>query len=171
MKQQVKPSSIKPNPDNPRFIRDQKFQELKESMQTFSKMQEFKPIIVDENMMVLAGNMRLKVAKELKWKTVWIDDLSGWTEKEKREFIIRDNTHAGEWDMDDLANKYSVDELKGFGLELPGLYNEEEQFHVDQIKEDLKQSWFVNVDCVTEQEAGKLFDELTKRGMIVKIVQ
>tara|TARA_R110001592_G_scaffold75681_1_gene228965 strand:- start:790 stop:1908 length:1119 start_codon:yes stop_codon:yes gene_type:complete len=126
MKQQVKPRLLKPNPDNPRFIRDAKYQELKESMASFPKMQEFKPIVVDENMMVLAGNMRLKVAKDLKWETVWIDDLSGWTEEEKREFIIRDNTHAGEWDMDDLANKYSVDELKEFGLELPPMFDEPE---------------------------------------------
>ena len=171
MKQQVKPRLLKPNPDNPRFIRDAKYQELKESMASFPKMQEFKPIVVDENMMVLAGNMRLKVAKELKWETVWIDDLSGWTEEEKREFIIRDNTHAGEWDMDDLANKYSVDELKGFGLELPGLYNELSEEVKKEREELFGEEWFVNVECVSEKEASVLFQELKDRGLIVKIIR
>lgn len=171
MKQQVKPRLLKPNPDNPRFIRDAKYKELKESMASFPKMQEFKPIVVDENMMVLAGNMRLKVARELKWETVWIDDLSGWTEEEKREFIIRDNTHAGEWDMDDLANKYSVDELKGFGLELPGLYNELSEDVKEEREELFGEEWFVNVECVSEKEANVLFTELKERGLIVKIVR
>lgn len=121
MKQQLKPRILKPNPDNPRFIRDAKYRELIQSMKSFPKMQEFKPIIVDESMLVLAGNMRLRAAKELKWETVWVDDLSGWSEKEKREFVIRDNTHAGQWNTDDLANNYSVNELKGFGLELPDI--------------------------------------------------
>jgi len=171
MKQQLKPRILKPNPDNPRFIRDAKYRELIESMESFPKMQEYKPIIVDENMMVLAGNMRLRAAKELKWETVWIDDLSGWTEKEKREFIIRDNTHAGEWDMDDLANKYSVDELKGFGLELPGLYNELSEDETQEREELFGEEWFVNVECDNEKIASVLFQELKDRGLIVKIVR
>ena len=138
MKQQLKPRILKPNPDNPRFIRDAKYRELIESMKSFPKMQEFKPIIVDENMMVLAGNMRLRAAKELKWETVWIDDLSGWTEKEKREFIIRDNTHAGEWDMDDLANSWEVNDLKDWGLNMPVMFEGDLDFDTERTETDNK---------------------------------
>lgn len=89
--QKVKISEIKPNPNNPRIIKDEKFKKLVKSIQDFPEMLELRPIVVDDNMVVLGGNMRLKALKELKIKEVPIIKANELTEDQKKEFIIKDN--------------------------------------------------------------------------------
>lgn len=119
MKELVKISSVKENSKNPRFIKDDKFKKLVKSIKEFPDMLEKRPIIVDENMIVLGGNMRLKACKEAGLKEVWIDKAENWTEEQKAEFIIKDNVGFGEWDWDMLANEWDVELLDDWGLELP----------------------------------------------------
>ena len=95
---------VKENPDNPRFIKDSKFKKLVKSIKAFPEMLEKRPIVVDENMVVLGGNMRLKACKSAGLFEVWIDIAQGWTEEQKQEFIVKDNVGFGEWDWDILAN-------------------------------------------------------------------
>ena len=118
MKQQVKINKVIPNKDNPRVIKDTKFKELVKSIKGFPKMFEKRPIVVDENMVVLGGNMRLKAAQSAGLKEVWIDDTEDWTEEEKREFIIKDNVPYGEWEWDMLANEWDSVLLNEFGLDV-----------------------------------------------------
>ena len=118
----MKISKIKSNPDNPRIIKDDKFHKLVESIDKFPKMMELRPIVIDNNDMVLGGNMRLKALQHLGFKDVsetWIKRADDLTDEEKKEFIIKDNAGFGEWDWDILANEWDVDFLKDCGLDIP----------------------------------------------------
>jgi ParB-like chromosome segregation protein Spo0J len=118
MKQQVKINTVKSNPNNPRIIKDAKFQKLVQSLKDFPEMLEKRPIVVDENMVVLGGNMRLKASVEAGLKQVWIDVAEGWTDAQKKEFVIKDNASFGDWDWDILANEYDPADLSNWGLDV-----------------------------------------------------
>jgi hypothetical protein len=122
----VKLSEIKTNPNNPRLIKDDKFHKLVKSIQEFPKMLEIRPIVVNSDMIVLGGNMRLKACKEAGLKEIPIifaDDLS---EEQQREFIIKDNVGFGEWDWEMIANEWDSEQLEEWGLDLPGFDNVED---------------------------------------------
>jgi hypothetical protein len=115
----MKINLIKPNPNNPRIIKDDKFKKLVQSIKDFPQMLELRPIVIDENNIVLGGNMRLKACQELGLKdvpTIFAKDL---TEEQKKEFIIKDNVGFGEWNWDDLANGWDEELLVEWGLDLP----------------------------------------------------
>lgn len=118
-KELVKISEVQENPNNPRIIKGDKFKKLVKSIEAFPEMLEKRPIVVDENNIVLGGNMRLKACKEAGLKEVWIDRANDWTEEQKQEFIIKDNVSFGEWDWDILANEWDVDAVTDWGLDLP----------------------------------------------------
>jgi len=118
MRQQVKIYKIKGNPKNPRIIKNDKFKKLVKSIQEFPEMLEKRPIVVDEDMMVLGGNMRLKASKEAGLKEVWIDIATGWSQEKKDEFIVKDNVGFGEWEWDMLANEWDSVELEDWGLDV-----------------------------------------------------
>lgn len=106
----MKLSEIKPNPVNPRVLRDDKFKKLVKSLRQFPEMMSKRPIVVDEDGMILGGNMRWRALQEIYGKTgeipdEWVSTAKGWTEDQKREFIIKDNSSFGEWDWDILANE------------------------------------------------------------------
>jgi len=116
----IKISDIKPNPNNPRQIKDDKFKKLVQSIKDFPEMLSLRPIVVNDEMVVLGGNMRLKACKEAGLKEVPIIKASELTEDQQREFIIKDNVGFGEWDWDSLANEWDAVELEAWGLDLPG---------------------------------------------------
>ena len=118
MKQKVKIGDVIPNEKNPRYIRDPKFNKLVTSIKEFPQMLEKRPIVVDENMIVLGGNMRLNACKKAGLKEVWIDVAEGWTQKQKNEFIIKDNVGFGEWDWDILANDWQTEQLTDWGMDV-----------------------------------------------------
>jgi DNA modification methylase len=132
MKQLVKISQVKANPKNPRIIKDHKFKKLVQSIKDFPEMLEKRPIVVDENMIVLGGNMRLKACLEAGLKEVWID-VAEWSEEQKQEFIIKDNVGYGEWDWEILANEWEPDQLTDWGLDIPEV---EVQDFEPEAKED-----------------------------------
>lgn len=116
MKQLIKISQVKGNPNNPRLIKNDKFKKLVKSVQDFPEMLELRPIVVDENMIVLGGNMRLKACIEAGLKEVWIE-VADLTEQQKKEFTIKDNVGFGEWEWDMLANEWEQTELEDWGLD------------------------------------------------------
>jgi site-specific DNA-methyltransferase (adenine-specific) len=124
MKRKVKIEDLKSNPENPRLIKDVKFNKLVSSLREFPEMLEIRPIIIDEDNVVLGGNMRLKAAIELGLKEVWIDTAWGLNEEQKKEFIIKDNSSFGEWDWEVLANEWNVKDLDDWGLDLPPMFDE-----------------------------------------------
>lgn len=136
-------SKVKANPNNPRIIKDDKFAKLVKSIQEFPKMLELRPIVVNEDMIVLGGNMRLKACKEAGLKEIPIIKASELTEEQQKEFIIKDNVGFGEWDWNDLANNWDADKLNEWGLDIPGFEEEvleakEDDFAIpEEIKTDI----------------------------------
>jgi hypothetical protein len=118
MKQQVKISTVKGNPNNPRIIKNDKFKKLVTSIKEFPEMLKLRPIVVDEDMIVLGGNMRLKASKDAGLTEVWIDIAEGLTEEQKKEFIVKDNVGFGEWEWDMLANEWDSVQLAEWGLDV-----------------------------------------------------
>lgn len=119
MVQKVDIRTVKENKKNPRYIRDNKFKKLVKSIKEFPEMLEYRPIIVDENMTILGGNMRYKAAKAAGLFEIYIDVVKDWTDKQKEQFIIKDNVGFGDWDWDLLANEWDVQDLNDWGLNLP----------------------------------------------------
>jgi ParB-like chromosome segregation protein Spo0J len=117
-------SEIKPNPKNPRVIKDDKFAKLVESLRSFPEMLEKRPLVcvtdIDGKVFPLGGNMRLKAANELKMKELPVVMADDWTEEQRREFIIKDNVGFGEWDWEQLANGWDNEKLTEWGLDVPG---------------------------------------------------
>ena len=134
MIKKVKISEVKPNPNNPRLIKDDKFKKLVKSIQEFPDMLNVRPIVVNKDMIVLGGNMRLKAIKEAGHTEVAVE-IVDWTEDQQKEFIVKDNVGYGEWDWDDLANNWDAQELTDWGLDIPNfdatvLEAEEDDFAV-----------------------------------------
>ena len=114
----IKISKIKLNPNNPRLVKDDKFEKLVRSIKEFPEMLNIRPIVVNSDMIVLGGNMRLKACKEAGLDEVPIIRADNLTEDQQRQFIIKDNVGFGEWDWDMLANEWDSVELEDWGLDV-----------------------------------------------------
>jgi ParB-like chromosome segregation protein Spo0J len=115
----VKISEVKSNPNNPRIIKDDKFQKLVKSIKEFPEMLNIRPIVVNADMVVLGGNMRLKACKEAGIKEVAIIKADDLTDEQQKQFIIKDNVGFGEWDWENLANQWDENDLAEWGLDIP----------------------------------------------------
>jgi hypothetical protein len=113
-------SQIKPNPENPRIIKDHKFKQLVESIKSFPQMLELRPIVIDKDNVVLGGNMRLKACIEAGLTDVPVVQAKDLTDLQKKEFIVKDNVGYGEWDWEDLANSWDVEQITDWGLDING---------------------------------------------------
>jgi len=156
-------SQVIPNPTNPRIIKDDKFKKLTKSIQEFPEMLELRPIVVDSNMVVLGGNMRLKACIAAGLKEVPIIVADNLTEQQKAEFIIKDNVGFGEWDWDLLANQWDVEALTDWGLDVGGFDLNAEQFGdefslPDGDKSPFQQMTFTLADEQTEQIKNAIAD-------------
>ena len=135
----IKLSNIKPNPNNPRIIKDEKFDKLVKSIKDFPKMMELRPMVINADNIVLGGNMRLKALKELGYKEVpdeWVKRAEDLTEDEQRQFIIKDNVGFGEHDWEMLATEWDADELSNWGLDMPSDWGEEEVLEAEEDEFD-----------------------------------
>ena len=117
---EVKVGDVKANPNNPRIIKDEKFKQLVKSIQDFPEMLKLRPIIVNDDMVVLGGNMRLKACKEAGLKTIPIIKASLLSEQKQKEFIVKDNVGYGEWDWETIANEWDTKQLEEWGLDIIG---------------------------------------------------
>ena len=117
--ERVNIKQVLPNPDNPRFIKDYKFEKLVKSIKEFPQMLDLRPIVVNQDMIVLGGNMRLKACEEAGLTEVPIIFADNLTPEQEKEFIIKDNSSFGEWDWDLLANEWDVDQLNDWGMDVP----------------------------------------------------
>jgi hypothetical protein len=155
---------VRPNPDNPRFIKGNKFEKLVKSIKEFPEMLDLRPIVVNQDMIVLGGNMRLKACEEAGLKEVPIIFADNLTPEQEKEFIIKDNSSFGEWDWDLLANEWSTDQLIDWGMDLPkewALDPEElgEDFSLaDGDREPFQQMTFKLADEQAEQIKNALDD-------------
>ena len=115
----AKIKDIKTNPNNPRYIKDEKFNKLVQSIKELPEMLELRPIVVNDEMVVLGGNMRLKACQKAGLKEVPIIKASDLSPEQQQEFIIKDNIGFGEWDWDMLANEWDAEKLTDWGLDVP----------------------------------------------------
>lgn len=116
-------TEIKPNPKNPRVIKDEKFAKLVQSLKDFPEMLEKRPLVcftdTDGKLVVLGGNMRLKAAKEVGLKELPIMLADDWTEEQKQQFLVKDNVGFGEWNWEELQQDWDVEQLEQWGLDVP----------------------------------------------------
>ena len=134
----IKIHKIKSNPNNPRLIKDVKFKKLVKSIKEFPEMLKLRPIVVDEKNIILGGNMRHKACIEAGLKEVYVIQADDLTEKQKEEFIIKDNVGFGEWDWDLLANDWTNEKLNEWGLDVweDKGYEVEDFFTEEQEKDE-----------------------------------
>ena len=129
-------NKIKKNPDNPRLIKDSQYQTLIRSIKEFPEMLKLRPLVLDESNTILGGNMRYEACRELGIKEIPVIYAKGLTDKQKKEFIIKDNLSYGEWDYAMLANEWDTEQLQNWGLNIPE-FNEMNQGELDSFfKED-----------------------------------
>ena len=114
----IKIQKLKENPDNPRIISRDKFRKLVNSLKEFPQMLKLRPIVVDEDNIILGGNMRYKAALELGLSEVWVIQADDLTKEQKAEFIIKDNAGFGKWDWETLANDWSMEVLTDWGVDV-----------------------------------------------------
>lgn len=133
---------VKLNDANPRFIRDNRFEQLVQSLIAFPDMLHVRPIVIDEAGVALGGNMRLHAALRLGYTEVPTLRVTGWSQEQKREFIIKDNASFGEWDFDVLANEWSELPLEAWGLNLPKDWLAEESVELAADGEELAHADF-----------------------------
>jgi ParB-like chromosome segregation protein Spo0J len=164
----IKISEVKSNPNNPRIIKDDKFKKLVQSIKDFPEMLNIRPIVVNQDMIILGGNMRYKACKEAGLKEIPIikTDL---TEAQQREFLIKDNTSGGEWDWEVLANEWDNEQLESWGLDLPKFEQDYEEIIPSGYEEN--QRWFLNIEFELESNCQEWYDKLINEGLICKIVQ
>jgi len=174
----MKLSEIKTNPNNPRIIKDDRFKKLVKSISEFPKMMKLRPIVIDNNNMVLGGNMRLKALQELKFKEIsndWVKRADELTEDEKQRFIIADNVGFGDHDWDILSNDWDKDLLEEWGVEFLDfdniitdieeidLFNESVNFTIKCDSLDQLEELQTKLSCDTQKLSYK--DFLIKVGL------
>lgn len=124
---------IKPNPENPRIIKDEAFAKLVKSLQDFPEMASVREVVLNKDHVILGGNMRFKAMVEAGWKDIPVK-IVDWPEEQQREFVIKDNVSGGEWDWDILANEWDTELLDEWGLDVPA-WDTEEELEEDEAPE------------------------------------
>lgn len=135
MIKKVKIAEVKPNPNNPRLIKDDKFRKLVKSIQEFPDMLSVRPIVVNKDMVVLGGNMRLKAIKEAGYKDIAVE-IVDWNEDQQKEFIVKDNASFGEWNWDDLANNWDEEQLVEWGVDTWVSKNNDDLLELEEKTEE-----------------------------------
>lgn len=124
---------IKPNPDNPRIIKDDKFHKLVQSLKDFPEMASVREIVINKEHIILGGNMRYKAMIEAGWTEAPVK-IVDWPEDKQKEFVVKDNVSGGEWDWDAIANQYELEDLDAWGVDLPDV--EDTEGTADSDKEE-----------------------------------
>ena len=139
---------IKGLPKNPRYLKESEHDKLKKSLTDSPEFLEYKPLMVyamdNGNYVTICGNMRLRVANELRldghseFDTIPCVVLKADTPIEKiKEYAIKDNVQAGNWDWDELANgEWETDDLQDWGVDCSFLNTDEDDTDIDELFED-----------------------------------
>ena len=156
-------SEVKLNPNNPRLIKDDKFKKLVQSIKDFPEMINIRPIVVNQDMIILGGNMRYKACKEAGLKEIPIikTDL---TEEQQREFLIKDNTSGGEWDWEVLANEWDTDQLEAWGLDLPIDFKINNDEDLKDLSSTINNLYRIEVICIDEEHQENSYNKLIEQG-------
>ncbi|CAB4219859.1 ParB/Sulfiredoxin [uncultured Caudovirales phage] len=160
-KQIVKISAVKSNPNNPRIIKDENFQKLVNSIKEFPEMMEIRPIVVNDDMIILGGNMRFKASKEAGLKEIPIIKVSGLSAEKQREFVIKDNVSGGEWDWG-LLQEWDSLELESWGLDIPIFKDAENE--LKDLSSEIENLYRIEVTCKDEEHQEIVYNKLIEQG-------
>lgn len=168
-------SEIKLNEENPRYITDDKFKQLVKSIKDFPEMLKIRPVVIDENNIALGGNMRLRASLEAGITEIPVIKAVDLTEKQKQEFIIKDNVGFGSWDWDLINNNWDVEELKDWGLEVWDgvgldydlLEDESLDDEMDKMTEGVKKAILIEFESDNYEEAAELVKFFRERGAYI----
>ena len=166
----VQINRITPNPSNPRVIKDEKFKKLVQSIKDFPQMLEIRPIVVNDDMVVLGGNMRLRACQDAGLKEIPIIKASTLTPEQQKEFIIKDNVGFGEWDWAMLANDFDIEQLEDWGLDVPGITTVEEATEDDYEIPDEIQTDIVPGDLFEIGEHRLLCGDSTDSDAVARLM-
>lgn len=119
-------NKVKINPNNPRIIKDDNFKKLVRSVIDFPEMLKLRPIVVNEEMIILGGNMRYRACVEAGLTEVPVIIAKGLTPDQQNEFLIKDNVSGGDWDWDLIANNWDQLQVEEWGLNIPIFLNSDE---------------------------------------------
>tara|TARA_R110002020_G_scaffold190290_1_gene389788 strand:+ start:7934 stop:8524 length:591 start_codon:yes stop_codon:yes gene_type:complete len=170
---QIKIHKVKANPNNPRLIKGDKFKKLVQSIKDFPEMLKLRPIVVNKEMVVLGGNMRLKACIDAGLKEIWVAKAWELTPEQENEFIIKDNSNFGDWDWDILANIWDTKQLKDWGIDV---WQPEEQIdysvlddidldqEIQTMYDQTKKSIILEYPAENFEPVKKLYDELKNKG-------
>ena len=173
MIKQVKVGTLNVNPTNPRLIKNDKFKKLVKSIKDFPEMLEYRPIIINEDNIILGGNMRYKAAIDAGLKEVYILKVKNLSKKKQEEFIIKDNASFGDWDWDILANIWDNQKLNEWGIDV---WQPEEQIdysvlddidldeEIQTMYDQTKKSIILEYPAENFEPVKKLYDELKNKG-------
>jgi ParB-like chromosome segregation protein Spo0J len=157
----VKINEIKLNPNNPRLIKDDKFAKLVKSIKDFPEMLNIRPIVVNDDMVILGGNMRFKACKEAGLKEVPIIKASGLSAEKQREFLIKDNISGGEWDWA-LLEKWDNLELEEWGLDMPVFKDTENE--LKDLSSEIENLYRIEITCKDEEHQENVYNKLIEQG-------
>lgn len=163
----VKIGQIKPNPNNPRLIKDEKFKSLVKSIQDFPEMLELRPVVVNADMVILGGNMRWKACKEAGLKEIPVIIAKGLTPEQEREFVIKDNVSGGEWNWEMLAQEWNAGQLEEWGLDLPEFKEMDEP---KDLSDKLVEKYLIEIECEDENRQEQIYNKLTGEGLKCRIL-
>jgi hypothetical protein len=125
-------------------------------------MLQIRPIVVNDNMIVLGGNMRLKACKEAGLKTIPVIKASDLTEEQQREFVIKDNVGFGDWDWQMIANEWDSEELYDWGLDVPKSKDDDED--VLDLSDSIKELYRIEIICKDEEHQENTYNKLIEQG-------
>lgn len=157
---------IQKNPENPRLIRNDKFKKLLTSINSFPQMLLIRPIVVDEDNVIIGGNMRFRACVDLKWKFVPVIRANDLTEQQKYEFVIKDNTSSGEWNHETLANEWDGKLLDEWGHDKVKFDAGIEEKPKEKKNPD---TFYLKVEFDSEEDCHDLYKRLTDEGFICDI--
>ena len=170
---------LKELPGNPRIIKKDQFEKLKQSIKDNADYFEARPIILSDRtgeLIILAGNQRYKAAKAIGMTEVPTILLPNLTEEREKEIIIRDNVENGDWDMDILANEWDPAELEEWGVDVPEVKLPEDQDAVTDADLDASEIIIASAsiygqngdiilaDKIPQADAEKILAKIEKAG-------
>lgn len=161
---------LKLNDKNPRIIKNEKFKKLVKSIKEFPEMLKVRPIVVDEDMIVLGGNMRLKACKEAGLTEVYYIKFSNLSEEKKNEFIVKDNIGYGEWDFDIILSDWNKENLIEWGLEVPS-FDEDDGNDEEEADHKITSLYQITISFDDEKQLEENYEKLKALGYNCKILQ
>jgi DNA modification methylase len=114
-------SELTPAPYNPRESTEKQESQLKQSLKKFGVVE---PIIYNKQTgYIVGGHFRVRELQKLGYTEIEcvIVDLA---EEDEKELNIRLNANTGQWDWDELANNFELEDLNDWGLEVPNMKHE-----------------------------------------------